>query len=197
MHADPARMEDGLGLVNYAVARMNDEFGASMRASINIGGDPSLIAVAGGWETLGAYATLRAQMQGDAELQSVLRMGASIFSGGQDFLVQIRRPAGDQGPLAVANTARMHMPRVTDAFAFAIEAAEISENATGRPTGIATAVTGDRSQLMWFGYQDDLDAFAADQAKLEADDDYLDLYKRSEDLFVDGSLEQGLWMAVT
>lgn len=196
MQADLARMEDALGFIGYVVGRINDEHGGQLGASVNIGGDPSLISVTGRWESLGAYAQMREAMMADGELQSAIRVGGGLFESAQDMLGQVRKPAGDRDAIAAVNVARMHLPRVADAIPFAMEVATVVENITGNATGVATAVTGDRTQLMWFGFSESLDAFAADQEKLEAEEEYIGLYKRSEDLFEPGSLEQSLWQMI-
>ena len=119
-----------------------------------------------------------------------------MFETAPDMLGQVRKPAGDPGAIAAVNVARMHLSRATEAMPFVSEVPTVVENITGNARGVATAVTGDRTHLMWFGYSDSLDTFAADQEKLEADEEYAGLCKRSEGLFEPGSLEQSLWQTI-
>ena len=196
MQADLGRMEDAVSFAGFVVNRLNTEHGANMRASVNIGGDPSAIALSGAWESLEDYATMRAALMADTELQSAIRVGSGLFSSATDAIGRIIKPTGEPGPLVVVNNANMHMPRIGDAVAFALEVAECVEGMTGNPAGVITAVTGDRSQLSWIGFSDSLGQLAEDSEKLEGSEDYLALFKRSEDLFVDGSLNQSIWQFI-
>lgn len=196
MQADMGRMQDALSFVGYVVGRLNSEHGAAMRASVNIGGDPSAIAISGQWETLGGYAAMRQNLAADDELQSAIRVGSALFTGAEDSIAKVLKPAGEEGNLAVVNTARMQLPRVAEAVAFALEVASFVEELNDTTSGVATAVTGDRAQLMWFGLGDDLDQFAADSEKLEGSEEYLNFFKRSEELFEPGSLNQSIWQFI-
>ena len=111
----------------------------------------------------------------------------------RDVIGRIVVPPGDRGAVAETTGARLHMPAAFAAIEFAAEAAEIAASKLGRPIGLITAMTGDMSRLMWIGYGDSLDHIAADNAKLEADDEFRELYKRSEGLLVDGSSERNMW----
>jgi len=196
MQADRARMEDAVSFAGYVVNKLNTDHGAAMRASVNIGGDPSAIALSGAWETLGDYEKMRATLMADAELQSAIRVGSGLFTNAADAIARVIKPTGQPGAIAVVNTANMHMPRVGEAVAFALEVADFVEGKTGNPAGVITAVTGDRSLLSWIGYSDSLDQLATDAETLEGSEDYLALFKRSEELFVPGSLTQGFWQFI-
>jgi hypothetical protein len=76
---------------------------------------------------------------------------------------------------------------------FAIEVADFVEKKTGSVTGVMAAMTGNRAGLAWVGFSESLDQLANDQQALETDPDYLAFFARSENLFVPGTLEQGIW----
>ena len=80
---------------------------------------------------------------------------------------------------------------------FAAEVATTVNGILGRETGLATAVTGDRSRLLWIGAADSLAQVEADNETLEASAEYLDLFKRSEGLVVPNSLEQHIWQRIS
>jgi hypothetical protein len=196
MQADIGRMEDAVSFAGYVAHKLNTDHGADMRASVNIGGDPSAIALSGRWETLGQYGEMRAALMADAELQSAIRVGSALFTHAADAIGRAIKPAGEPGPIAVVNSANMHMPRVGEAVTFALEVAEVVESLTGNAAGVITSVTGDRSQLWWIGFSDSLDDIGEQGEKLESSEEYLALFKRSEELFVPGSLAQSFWQFV-
>lgn len=194
--AAAGRMEDAIGFAGYVANRLNSNHGGTARVSINIGGDPQAIAIAQRWDTLGDYGAMRESMQGDSELKSAIRLASELFTGAADSIGQIIKPAGEPGPFALLNTANMEMPRVADAIPFALEVAEFVEDFTGRGAGVVTSVTGDRSQLMWYGFNDSLEDIATAGQKLEMNEEYIGFFSRSADLFVSGSLMQSIWQHV-
>jgi hypothetical protein len=87
----------------------------------------------------------------------------------------------------------MHMPAVADAVPFAIEVAEFVDTKLDGDVGVLAAVSGNRAGIMWLRYADSLAQAVADGQVLESDTEYLDFFKRSESLYVPGSLEQAFW----
>ncbi len=196
LQVGPGRMEDALAFVGYVVDRLNAEHGASFRASVNIGGDPSAIAMFSQWNTLGEYGAMRTSAMGDGDLQTQVQAGASMFRRATDSIWRVLKPSAEPREIAVVNTASMYMPRVGEALAFALEVADFIDMNTEHPGGVATAVTGARSRLSWFGYGDSLDDVAEAADAIEGSEEYLALYKRAEQLFVPGSLRQSIWQLV-
>lgn len=186
-------MQDAMTFVQWATNRLNTEHGGSFGVSISVGGDPSAIAVASPWETLGAYEATRNAGMADEQLASAMRMSSGLFTSAQDTIGRVLRAPGDRGNYANVNTAMMHMPAMTDAVAFALEVAEFVSANHGTEVGVMNATTGPRAGIMWLSYADSLDELAQLGEGLEADEDYLSFFKRSSDLFVDGSLEQSIW----
>lgn len=193
MRADMARMQDAIGVATWARDRLNSEHGGAYAVSVNIGGDPTAIALSGAFASLGDYDKLRAAVAGDDALQAVMRMSASMIVEINDAITQVLRPPGERGAIATVNTAMMQLPAVTEAIPFALEVSDFVKNKLGNDVGVMTAVTGNRAGLAWMGFSDSLEQAAADGQALESDPDYLAFFSRSEKLFVPGSLEQSYW----
>ncbi len=196
MHVVPGRMEDAIAFARLVVDKLNADHKGALRASVEIGGDPSILAVSGEWETLGAYGEWRVAAMADPEIRALMRLSTGLFSTERDTIVRVLKRAGPRDNLAVVNSASMYMPRVGEALAFALEVADFIDVSTGKTSGVATSVTGARSRLSWFGYGKSLDEVAANADAIEGSEEYLALYKRSEDLFVPGSLRQHIWQFV-
>ncbi len=196
MRAEPTRMNDAVVFATFVAGRLNENHGAAMGVSVNIGGDPTAVSLSGRWETLGDYEKMRHSMMADEQLQSAIRMGTSLFVDAQDVIGQVLRPAGDPGGIATVSRARMQMENVAEAIPFALEVADVVHGITGNDVGVVTAVTGDRSELMWLGFNDSLAAVGEQNEALEANPDYVGLFKRSAATFVPGSLTQSFWQIV-
>jgi hypothetical protein len=193
MRADMGKMQDAVGVATWARDRLNSDHGGNYAVSLNIGGDPSAISLSGAFATMGDYEKLRAAVAGDEGLQAVIRMSSDMIVETRDTITQVLRPPGDRGAIATVNTAMMHMPAVAEAIPFALEVCDYVKAKLGNDTGVMTAVTGNRAGLAWMGFSDSLEQAANDGQAMESDPDYLAFFKRSENLFVPGSLEQSYW----
>jgi hypothetical protein len=193
MRADMARMQDAIGVATWARDRLNSEHGGAYAVSVNIGGDPTAIALSGAFASMGDYDTMRAAVAGDDALQAVIRMSADMIVEINDAITQVLRPPGERGAIATVNTAMMQLPAVTEAIPFALEVSDFVKKKLGNDLGVMTAVTGNRAGLAWMGFSDSLEQAAADGQTLESDPEYLAFFARSEKLFVPGSLEQSYW----
>lgn len=196
MRLDPARIQDGIGLAGYVIDRLNTEHGGAFGYSMEVGGDPTAMAIAGRWESLADYDAMRAAMAGDAELQSAIRMAATLSTDAHDVIGQVLLPPGERGAFAEVNQVRIHMPAAHAAIEFALEVAEYAAGKIGREVGLVSAVTGDRSQIMFVAYGTSLDDLITADNELEGDAEYQGFYKRSEDLLVPGSLERHFWQSL-
>ena len=139
---------------------------------------------------------MRAATAEDAQIQSIVRLSGDLITSIQDTIGQVLKPPSARGAFAQVNVAMMHMPAVVDAIGFALEVAEYADDKLGRDIGVVSALTGNRAGLMWLGYTDSLDQLATETQKLETDPGYLDFFKRSESLFVPGTLEQSIWQVL-
>lgn len=193
MKADPARMQDALGLLDYVVGRLNSEHGGNFGYSMQIGGDPSVIALSSPWETLGGYQAMRAAILEDAEIQSAIRMSADMITDAQDLIGKVLNSPGERGQFAWIDTVRIHMPAAQEALAFCMEVTEFAEAQMGRGLGLINAYTGDRAQVAFVAYGSSLDDLEQANAGLEAEPEFQTYYKRSEDLIVPGSAERTIW----
>jgi hypothetical protein len=193
MTVDMTRLQDALEMMTAARDRLNSEHGGNYAVSIPIGGDPAAVSLSSAFETLGQYGAMRTAVSQDPVLQSIIRMGGGLVTSMQDTIAQIMKAPAPRGSFVTVNTAMMHMPAVVEAMGFAIEVADFVEKKTGSVTGVMAAMTGNRAGLAWVGFSESLDQLANDQQALETDPDYLAFFARSENLFVPGTLEQGIW----
>jgi hypothetical protein len=193
MHGDLARMPEAIELAVRARDHLNSEHGARFAVSVNVGGDPAALSLSSPWEDLADYERVRAAVLTDPKLQSIIRMTSGMVSGTQDTIGQVLKAPSGRGAYAVVNTAMMHMPAVADAVPFAIEVAAFVDTKLDGDVGVLAAVSGNRAGIMWLRYADSLAQAVADGQVLESDTEYLDFFKRSESLYVPGSLEQAFW----
>ncbi len=193
MQADTAHMTDALAVTTWVRDRLNTEHGGNFAASINIGGNPTLISLTSAWASLGDYEKARAAIAADEELQSVVRVSSGLVSNMQDSIAQIVKAPGERGAYAGVNTALMNMSSVVEAITFALEVADFIEAKNGNSIGVVSAVTGNRARMAWIGFFPSLDQFEKDTQALETDPDYLEFFKRSNELFVPSTLEQSIW----
>ena len=193
MHADIARVPDVVALCITARDHLNAEYGTNYAVSVPVGGDPTAVSLSSPWAALGDYEKVRAGIAGDAHIQTLMRTGGSMMTSIQDTIGQVLRAPGDRGAYAAVSVAMMHLPAVADAVPFAIEVAEFASSKTGREVGVMAAKTGNRAGIMWMSFADSLDQLMDDSQTLETDPDWLDFFKRSEGLYVPGSLEDSIW----
>ena len=191
-------MPQAIAMVNYVLEHLNSTHGTQFGAGVSVGGDPAAIGITGGFESLADYEALRAKLPTDQDYQAAMQMGDHLFENTtQDTLWNVRIPPGDQNAVTQVSSVRMELTRISEAMTFAAEVAATVSEIVGRPTGLVTAATGDRSRLLWVAYSPSLAQIEADAATLEANAEYLDLFKRSEGLTQPNTLEQDIWMRVT
>jgi hypothetical protein len=191
-------MPQAISMVTYVLEHMNSTHGTQFGAGVAVGGDPVAIGITGGFESLADYEALRAKLQTDQEYQAAMQMGDHLFENTtQDTLWNVRIPPGDQDAVTQVSGVRVELTRIVEAMAFAAEISATVSGITGRPTGLVTAATGERSRILWVAYGSSLAQLEADGETLEANEEYLDLFKRSDGLFVPNTLEQNLWVRVT
>jgi hypothetical protein len=193
MRADMGHMQDAIGVATWARDRLNSDHGGNYAVSVNIGGDPTAIALAGAFATMAEYDKLRAALVGDDAMQAMIRMSSGMLVEVQDTITQVVRPPGDRGGIATVNRAMMYLPAVAEAIPFAMEVCDFIKAKLGRDFGVMTSVTGNRAGLAWIGYSDSLEEAVQNGQTLEDDPDYLAFFKKSENLFVPGTLEQSYW----
>ncbi len=198
MRVAGGQTSEAVAMVQYLLGLLNDNLGAQFGASMMIGGDPSAINATGMWESMEQYETFRSAITENEEVTTAIRIGAHFFTDDmEDTMWQVHAAPGDADRYAIITGVHMDLARVRDALAFAADAAGVVSGITGRPVGVATAITGDISRLLWIGYVPDLSTLEANSQALQASEDYSDLFANAADLMVPGSFESNIWHNLT
>jgi len=196
--ASGAAMPQAIKIVNYIIGLLNDNHGGTYSASVQVGGDPTAIGVLGRFETLGAYEQMILALSADSDIQDAFQMADHLLAPGTvDTIWSIRIPPGERSNYSIVTSNRIQLASLNDAMTFAAEVSATVSRITDRPVGLATAATGDRSRLVWFSAFDSMSDMDATTADLEADEAYLDLFKRSAGLLVPNSLESTIWRSTS
>lgn len=193
-----AALPQAIQMTNYVIGHINSNHGTSFGAGVQVGGDPLVIGITNAFESLADYEALRAALQTDQEFQAALQMGDHLYENStEDTLWNVRIPPGDPDVVSQVSSVRVELTRIVDAMTFAAEVATTVNGITGNTVGVVTAATGDRSRLLWIGYGPSLGQVEKDGEALEANEDYLGLFKKSEGVLQPNTLEQNIWMRVS
>ena len=195
MQAAPGKAMDLLEAALNITQQIKDKLGVEYRVGTQVGGNPDIVGANAVWETLGGYQAFREALMADESISGALGDVGSLILSIEDQLVRVLAGPGEPAGFSALNRARIQLPRIAEAIPFGLEVCEFVEAKVGLKTGFLTAVTGDRSGVAWFSRYSSLDELASTNETLEADPEYLDLFKRSGDLYVDGSLESSIWQA--
>ncbi|RMH69122.1 MAG: hypothetical protein D6683_16355 [Actinomyces sp.] len=194
-----AAMPQAVGFVAWLLAHLNDTHHTQFSAGVNVGGDPGVIGVTGRFESLADYQAFIGALAEDAEYRGALGLSGPLFAGAEDTIWRVRLASDDMDPtlgFSAVDSVRIDLAHMVDAVAFAAECREVVTSITGRPSALVTAVTGARDRLLWVGHASSLAELEQARTELEADEKYLELFKRSEGLFREGSLETVIWQRV-
>jgi hypothetical protein len=198
MRVAGGQTSEAVAMVQYLLGLLNDNLDAQFSASMMIGGDPNAINATGMWESMEQYETFRSAVAEDPEVATAIRIGAHFFTDDvEDTMWQVHSAPGDAERYAIITGVRMNLARVRDALAFAADAAGVVSGITGKPVGVATAITGDISRLLWVGYAPDLSTLESNSQALQASEDYSDLFANAAELVVPGSFESNIWHNLT
>jgi len=193
-----ATVPQAVALVNHVVGLINNKLGAQLTAATQVGGDPTIIGVLGRYENLAEYERIGLEMALDEEITAAAQMGGHLFGPTTvDGLWNLRMQPNEPSNYSTTTTARIELTRINDATAFAAEVATTIESITGNAVGLATAITGDRSRIVWVGHNTSLADLEAQTNLLESNDTYMDLFKRAEGLVVPNTLEATIWRSTT
>ena len=188
------RMPEAVALTAQVVDLINTKHGSHLAVSINVGGDPTAVAIAGPWANLGDYETFRAALMADDEVSALIASAEpGLATSVQDSIAQVVRPAAGRGSFATVSTAVMNLSALGDATMFAVEIAEHASSVIGAEVGVLSAFTGPRAGIMWLSYSDSLAEVASRNEALAADDGYRAFFPRSAGLFAESSLESAIW----
>jgi hypothetical protein len=196
MTAAPGRGLELLEASAALIASLNDKHGSNYSLSTQVGGPVDVIGAADAWETLGAYEAFRESVRGDTATMAAMQAAATMAVSAEDRIAKVLAAPGDRTSWTSLAEARMHGPRIAEAIPFGLEVAEFVEAKTGVKTGFLTAITGNQLDVAWVSRYESLDAMGQGGETLYSDPEYLELYKRADELFVDGSLVQTVWQAV-
>lgn len=198
MRVTGGQTTEAVAVVQYLLGLLNNNLGAQFGASMMVGGDPNVINATGMWESMEQYETFRSAVTEDQEIATAIRIGAHFFTDdAEDTMWQVHSAPGDAERYAIITGVRMDLARVRDAMAFAADAAGVVSGITGKPVGVATAITGDISRLLWVGYAPDLSTLEANSQALQASEDYSDLFANGAEFLVPGSFESNIWHNIT
>ena len=194
-----AALADATGVVTEAINHLRKEHDVDLGAAVEYGGDGLAIGINGVYEHLADYDTFRSAMVLDEDFGKILQAGEGLFAETvEDTIWKLRIPPGEERHrFMVVNQANLVLEQVAEAMAFAAEVSATISEITGTPVGLATAQTGDRSRIVWVSYGETLDELERNEETMEANDEYLDLYKRSAGLVVPNTLEEHLWARIT
>ncbi len=198
MRAHPSRMPEAVAFVASVVQHINSAHGVDYGVGVQVGGDPSAIGVSDLYESLADYQAFLDAMGADEAVQQQISDGTDHILPGsaEDTVWSILRPPGDPEEFTTVNAATMRITRMADTIAFALEGAEHASGVIGRDIGVLTAFTGDQARLLWVGNNASLADVQAANDQLMADADYLEMFKRSEGLFVESTLNTTIWRTV-
>ncbi len=190
-------MPQAINLTNYVVSLLNDNHGGAFGAGIQVAGDPAIIGISGGYETLADYDRMILEMATDTEFQGAVQLAANLMTGEiEDTLWNVRMPLGDPGPYFNVTTTNINLSRIGEAMEFAADVSSTVSSITGATVGLSTAVTGRRSRISWAGFNASMAEIEEQSAKLESDESYMELFKRADGLVVPNALEQTIWRGI-
>lgn len=193
-----ATQQEAAAVITGAVAHVNKQHGTNLGAAVQVGGDALLFGVSGNYERLADYEALRAALASDTEFHEILKSGEGLFTDMvEDTIWKSRIPPGEPAVFAQVSTANVLLTSVDAAMTFCAEVSATVAEILGNQVGLATAVTGDRSRILWVGFSSSLAEMEADGDTLDASADYLDLFKRSEGVIVPNTLEQQIWQNIS
>jgi hypothetical protein len=105
-------------------------------------------------------------------------------------VIGVQGEAGDPKPIVVLTRATMMGGHFADALAWSAKALEHVDTVTGSGGVVALSSTGALFQVTWMTGADDAAQLDANNAKLNADPDYIALLDEAGDYFVPGSSER-------
>ena len=198
MRANGTRVPEAVALVSSIVEHINANHGSDFGVGTQIGGDPSAIGVSCGWENLGDYQAFLDSMGADESMPGRVAAADGLLmpADAEDAIWSILRPPGEPQEFTSVSSANVRISQIADALAFALEVAEYSSGLTGSDAGVAMALTGDRSRLIWVSHAADMAEIQETGDALNADAGYLDFFKRSEGLFIESSLAATIWRRI-
>ncbi|MBF82674.1 MAG: hypothetical protein CL522_04690 [Actinobacteria bacterium] len=179
--AADGRMADATAFAAMVTERMNEKFGTTLGLGTEIGGDPNAIWLNGRWESLGEYQAFMEGFFADQQFVTATSITDSVATISSDQINRIHRAPGERDAFAGVSTGRILASNFVGAMAFITEIAELATKITGRETGVALPVTGDRYEAKFVQFGSSLQDLQELDEKLFANEDYLALFARSSE----------------
>ncbi len=133
-------------VVIQAVDHINATQGTEFMVSTQVGGDALILGVSGRHETLGDFERVGLALATDEEFQAIVQSGDGLFADSiEDTIWKSRLNPGERSSYRLVSSANLILSRIAEAMTFAAEISTTVSGVLGRPVGLATAVTGDRS----------------------------------------------------
>jgi len=190
------RLQDALSFVTTITGSMNEKFNSNLAVSVELGGNPNKIWITGFWATMGDYQTFVEGYMADPKIQVAFNTADSVVSEAQDQIGQILRAPGERKQFAQMNTGRIRHTRYAEGIEFAMNAGELISSIAGTELGIVTPITGDLYDINFVWYADSLQGLKDLQDKLNASEEYQELFANGSELF-ESKYESNIVMMVS
>ena len=190
------RLQDALSFVTTITGSMNEKFNSNLAVSVELGGNPNKIWITGFWATMDDYQTFVEGSMADPKIQVAFNTADSVVSEAQDQIGQILRAPGERKQFAQMNTGRIRHTRYAEGIEFAMNAGELISSIAGTEMGLMSPVTGDLYDLNFVWYAESLQGLMDLQGKLNASEEYQELFANGSELF-ESKYESNIVMMVS
>ena len=189
------RLQDALSFVTTITGSMNEKFNSNLAVSVELGGNPNKIWITVFWATMDDYQTFVEGYMADPKIQVAFNTADSVVSEAQDQIGQILRAPGERKQFAQMNTGRIRHTRYAEGIEFAMNAGELISSIAGTEMGLMSPVTGDLYDLNFVWYAESLQGLMDLQGKLNASEEYQELFANGSELF-ESKYESNILMIV-
>ena len=141
------------------------------------------------------YQTFVEGYMADPKIQVAFNTADSVVSEAQDQIGQILRAPGERKQFAQMNTGRIRHTRYAEGIEFAMNAGELISSIAGTEMGLMSPVTGDLYDLNFVWYAESLQGLMDLQGKLNASEEYQELFANGSELF-ESKYESNILMIV-
>ena len=132
----------------------------------------------------------------DPTIQVGFNVADSVVAEAQDQIGQVMRAPGERKQFAQMNTGRIRHTRYAEGIEFAMNAGELISSIAGTELGIVTPITGDLYDINFVWYADSLQGLKDLQDKLNASEEYQELFANGSELF-ESKYESNIVMMVS
>lgn len=190
------RLQDAMAFVTTMTGSMNEKFNSNLAVSMEVGGNPNKLWITAFWATLDDYQSFVEGYSADPTLQVGFNVADSVVAEAQDQIGQVMRAPGERKQFAQMNTGRIRHTRYAEGIEFAMNAGELISSIAGTELGIVTPITGDLYDINFVWYADSLQGLKDLQDKLNASEEYQELFANGSELF-ESKYESNIVMMVS